>query len=88
MLKIEKDIVNEKAIIRLEGHLDASSSFELEKEIDEVLESVTELVVDCEKLHYISSAGLRVLVSALNKVGGRDHMKIINDKRSKEKNKK
>ena len=44
--------------------------------ITENLANVTELVIDCEKLNYISSAGLRVLLSAHKKTNGA--LKLIN----------
>lgn len=56
----------------LEGRLDTLTSPELEAEFRQSLTGITELVVDMEKLAYISSAGLRVLLSAqkvMNKQG-------------------
>lgn len=56
----------------LTGRLDTTTSPKLEKEIKEDIEGVTELVFDFEALDYISSAGLRVLLSSqkiMNKQG-------------------
>lgn len=58
--------------ISIEGRLDTTTAPSLEKELNDSIEGVTELVLDCEKLEYISSAGLRVLLSAqkiMNKQG-------------------
>ena len=58
--------------IALEGRLDTATSPELEKTVRESLDGVTELVFDFEKLEYVSSAGLRVLLAAqkiMNRVG-------------------
>ena len=50
--------------VALEGRLDTVTAPELEKELKENLNGVTKLVLDLEKLEYISSAGLRVLLAA------------------------
>ena len=58
--------------VALEGRLDTTTAPELEKLLKSSLEGVTELKLDLEKLEYISSAGLRVLLSAqktMNKQG-------------------
>ena len=58
--------------IALEGRLDTTTSPQLEGELRGALDGVTELVFDLAKLEYISSAGLRVLLSAqktMNKQG-------------------
>lgn len=57
-----EDILN----ISLDGRLDTITAPELEEFLKSNLTSVTSVVIDCEKLEYISSAGLRVLL-ALNK---------------------
>ena len=72
MLNITKTIKNNEADFALEGRLDTVTAPELEKELKESLDGVTELHIDFEKLDYISSAGLRVLLSAqkqMNKQG-------------------
>ena len=65
-------------IISLDGKLDSISSPELENNIKEMLDGVTELIFDFEKLDYISSAGLRVLLASQKKLSGVGTMKIIN----------
>lgn len=53
-----------KAIIALEGELDASTAVELQSEAGIVMgKDVRDVEIDCEKLEYISSKGLRILVS-------------------------
>ena len=64
MLNIIKTIKNNEADFVLEGRLDTVTAPELEKELKASLDGVTELRFDFEKLDYISSAGLRVLLSA------------------------
>lgn len=58
--------------IALEGRLDTNTAPSLEEELKQSMDDVTELVFDFSKLAYISSAGLRVLLSAqkiMNKQG-------------------
>ena len=77
MLNIEKNVENEQAVFALEGRLDTVTAPELEASLKESLDGVTELTLDMEKLEYISSAGLRVLLSAqkiMNRQGG---MKLL-----------
>ena len=63
MLNITKQADGGKLYIALEGRLDTMTAPELEKVLEENLDGVTELVLDFEKLDYISSAGLRVLLA-------------------------
>ncbi len=58
--------------LALEGRLDTTTAPQLEAELKQSVEGVTELALDFEKLEYLSSAGLRVLLSAqkvMNKQG-------------------
>ena len=72
MLNINKETNGTSFVITLGGRLDTTTAPELESAIKESLDGVTELIVDCKELEYISSAGLRVLLSAqkiMNKQG-------------------
>jgi anti-anti-sigma factor len=56
-------------IVSISGKLDAYSSADLEKTFNSlVAASRVKLVVNCDKLEYISSSGLRVLIAVLKKV--------------------
>ena len=61
--------------IALEGRLDTTTAPELEKELNG-LGGVTELTLDLSKLEYISSAGLRVLLSAHKVMSRKGGMKL------------
>ena len=54
-----------------EGHIDANNALALEREIMVAVSEApgAEIVVDAQKLAYISSAGLRVLLKLRNRVG-------------------
>lgn len=64
MLNINKDTEGSKLNIALEGRLDTMTAPDLERELKSSLDGISELVLDIGKLEYISSAGLRVLLSA------------------------
>ena len=64
--------------LALEGRLDTTTSPELEKELDGVLDGVEELIMDFSNLEYISSAGLRVLLAAHKTLHGKGRMKVVN----------
>lgn len=66
MLQIEKNIENEHSVLSLIGEIDASNSVELDGVILEMVQGgVRNLLVDCSRLEYISSAGLGVFMSYL-----------------------
>lgn len=72
MMKIVKQSMGSALTIALIGRLDTTTSPELEKEIKSDISQVTELFFDFTELEYISSAGLRVLLTAqkiMNKQG-------------------
>ena len=52
-----------KATLALEGKLSVATSPDLDAAIQGLSEETSEFVIDLAKLEYISSAGLRVLVS-------------------------
>ena len=64
--------------LAVEGRLETISAPELEKVVKNELGGVTELTFDFANLDYISSAGLRVLLSAQKIMSAQGSMKIIN----------
>ena len=62
--------------LALEGRLDTMTAPELEAELNQSRDGADSLTLDFEKLEYISSAGLRVLLSAYRNMFGKN-MKII-----------
>lgn len=71
-MTISKSAEGSKLTLVVEGRLDTTTAPELENEIKSSVADVTELVLDFKELQYISSAGLRVLLSAqkiMNKQG-------------------
>ncbi|MDO4540033.1 MAG: STAS domain-containing protein [Syntrophomonadaceae bacterium] len=69
---IEKNQQGTTLKFTLSGRLDTSTAPELEQELKTALEGVEKLAFDLAGLDYLSSAGLRVLLSAqktMNKQG-------------------
>ena len=71
-MTIEKTVSGTELTVALEGRLDTTTAPQLEASLKESISGVESLVLDFEKLEYISSAGLRVLLFAqktMNKQG-------------------
>jgi anti-sigma B factor antagonist len=67
-MKITKDKKDSTIIMTLDGELDASSSVLLDEELsDPEIMEYSKILVDCKSLHYISSAGLGVFISHLQR---------------------
>ena len=77
MLNITKTIENGSALIALEGRLDTITAPMLEDAVKEVLPGLSALTLDFEKLEYISSAGLRVLLMAQKTMAAQGDMKVV-----------
>ena len=75
-MKIDLTKNNGILTVALDGRLDTTTAPELEKLLCENCADISSLVLDCEKLVYISSAGLRVLLANQKKMQG--SMKLIN----------
>lgn len=59
------------------GRLDTTTAPQLEKIVEAELDGVKDLVIDCEKLDYISSAGLRLLLKLQKKMNEAGSMKLV-----------
>ena len=60
-----------------EGRIDTMTAPELEKKLSEILDGVTDLVLDMAKVAYISSAGLRVILKVQKRMLCQGSMKLI-----------
>ena len=63
-LSLSKNVNGEKLVIALTGRLDTTTAPQLEAEIKNSADGMSELVLNFKALDYISSAGLRVLLAA------------------------
>lgn len=62
-MKFEKSSDGLTMTVRLSGEIDSINAPTLEEEILRKIDSVKDLIFDMNKLEYVSSAGLRVLLS-------------------------
>ncbi len=77
-MTIEKNLEGTSLNIALKGRLDTTTSPQLEAELRSALEGITDLVFDLKDLEYISSAGLRVLLSTQKTMNRQGTMTIRN----------
>ena len=77
-MTIQKVQNGNELTVCLEGRLDTVTSPDLEKELKGSLDGVEKLTMDFSKLEYISSAGLRVLLSAHKAMAGKGGMTVAN----------
>lgn len=72
------DFIKENGVlnVQLEGRLDTLTSSELDNFFRDNLVGVNEVIIDCANLVYVSSAGLRVLLSTHKKM--KEAMKLKN----------
>ena len=76
-MAVEKITNGTEAVLKVSGWLDTQSAPELEKAVSELDGSVGTLILDLEKLEYISSAGLRQIVAAHKKMNGKLTLKNV-----------
>ena len=75
-IEIKKNAEN--TIIELVGRLDTTTAPALDKTVSEDIGDTKNLVLDMKGLEYISSAGLRVILSAQKKMQKIGSMKLVN----------
>lgn len=75
-MNIRKTKTGNALVISPEGRLDTLTAPELEKELQSSMNGITSLTLDLENLEYISSAGLRVLLSAQKIMNRSGEMKV------------
>ena len=68
----------DELVLEITGRLDTITAPALDKTINENLGEIKSLILDCKNLEYISSAGLRVLLSTQKKLQQNGTMKLKN----------
>lgn len=76
-MTVNAEKIGNKVTLKIEGRLDTTTAPSLEKVINELPADMNELVLDMNELAYVSSAGLRVLLSAQKKMNKLGSMKLI-----------
>lgn len=77
-MNINKILEENKLTVKLDGRLDTNTAPQLEEELKKDLPDINELVLDFEDLKYISSAGLRVVLSTQKTMNKQGNMVIEN----------
>ena len=77
-MNINKELNENELKIELNGRLDTNTSPKLENELNEHFYKISSLILDFENLEYISSAGLRVILSTQKTMNTKGDMVIIN----------
>lgn len=76
-MTINKELDGTTLTVAVAGRLDTNTAPELEEELMNSLPGIKALVLDFEGLDYISSAGLRILLSVHKQMVKLDGMKVI-----------
>lgn len=76
-MTITKTTLNGTVTMKLEGRLDTTTAPQLDKEIAALDSSAEKLVLDMEGLEYVSSAGLRVILTAHKKMSAAGGLKLV-----------
>ena len=77
-MTINKKLEAAVLTLAVEGRLDTATAPELEAALSASLTGVKSLILDFEKLGYVSSAGLRVILKAQKIMNAQGDMKVIN----------
>ncbi len=68
MMNTQISIRGNYQVISIQGRLDTATSPGFESSVNEIIEPSAKIIIDCEKMDYISSSGLRVFLIALKKI--------------------
>ena len=79
MMKINFNKNGDALNVSLEGRLDTTTAPELEGFLGANIGDASSLVIDCEALTYVSSAGLRVLLASHKKMMGKMKLKNVQE---------
>lgn len=77
-MKIVKNKNGSTLVVSLSGRLDTVSAPQLDKELKEAIGDISELILDLSGLEYMSSAGLRILLSAQKAMNNQGKMIVKN----------
>ena len=77
-MDIEKHKDGKKLDVKLIGRLDSKTAPELKEVLENNLNDVEELTFDLSELNYISSAGLRLILSTQKTMNKQGSMKVTN----------
>lgn len=82
-MKTKLEEINGKYVATLEGEMDTAAAMEAEEVLKPLYNSDgKDVIIDCAKLEYIASSGLRILLSILKgakAMGSKVTMRNVND---------
>ena len=78
-MTIEKNMQGTTMVMKVIGWLDTQTAPVLDQEVNDLDDSVKDLVLDFSELEYISSAGLRTTVAAYKKMNGNMTLRNVSD---------
>ena len=77
LMKINKTVNGDTMTLELQGWLDTQAAPEMEAVLEEAGDDISSLIIDCTGLEYISSSGIRQIVSAHKKMNGNLTLKNV-----------
>lgn len=77
-MTVSKEVNGSEAILAIDGRVDTITSVQLESEIKECVDNVDKIILDFKDVDYISSAGLRVLLSTHKLLSAKGGLHLIN----------
>ena len=77
-MEFKKNVEGTKITYNVSGRLDTNTAPVLNADLTESLDGMSELILDLKDLEYISSAGVRVLLSAYKTMSKRGGMVLKN----------
>ena len=66
------------ATLKIQGHLDIKTSPEIDKWLGSQLDDVSSLTIDLAQVDFVSSMGLRLLLSLQKRMSKQGSMRVIN----------
>lgn len=76
----KKKFGTNELLIKLSGRIDLASTPDLEREVSSEIDNISYLTIDMSEVDYISSIGLRALLSFQKKLSSKGKMKVVNIK--------
>ncbi len=76
-MTITKQYDNSTLTMMIEGRIDTQTAPDLQKDVEESIADVTDLVLDFSNVSYISSAGLRSVLTAQNRMDEKGGTMVI-----------
>ena len=77
-MTISKTENGKEVTVSVEGRIDSKTAPEFEKEVRECFDSFDSMVIDLAQVNYISSAGLRILLTAHKVMSAKEGLKVRN----------